>query len=90
MQQSEPIAPAAKVTKVAKPRNPSTKRTTTPTQSSDSPLATIIGLAKDIPLSSLAGVISHVMKEEPNFPKGEDRPRAILTSILLYIVQDGC
>ena len=50
----------------------------------------IIGLAKDIPLPSLTGVISQVMKEEPNFPKGEDRPRAIPTSILLYIVQNGC
>ena len=55
VQQSEPIVETAKVTKVAKPRNLSSKRMTTPTQSNDSPLATINGLAKEfLSLLSLA------------------------------------
>jgi hypothetical protein len=47
-------------------------------------------LAEDILLSSLIGVIAHVMREEPSYPKGDDRPVAILTSILLYLVNHGC
>ena len=45
-------------------------------------------LTKDIPLSSLTGVIAHVMREEPTYPKGEGRLRAILTPILLYLNHD--
>ena len=60
------------------------------TQPSNSPLTMIMGLPKDIPLSSLTGVISEVLREEPTFPKGEDRPRAIITSVLLYNIQNGC
>ena len=89
VQQSETIAQADKVTKVT-PRTPSTKHSAPTTQPSDSPLATIKDLAKDIPLSSLTGVIAHVMREEHTYPKGEGRPRAILTSILLYLVNHGC
>ena len=43
-------------------------------------------LAKDIPLFSITGVIAHVLKEESTYPKGNARPRPILTSILLYLL----
>jgi hypothetical protein len=49
-----------------------------------------MNFVKDIPLSSLTAVIAHVMKEEPTYPKGEGRHRAILTSILLCLVNNGC
>jgi hypothetical protein len=47
-------------------------------------------LAMDIPLSSLTGVLSHVMREEPTYPKVGDRPRPNLISILLYLLNHGC
>ena len=46
-------------------------------------------LGKDIPLPSLTGVIGHLIREKPTYTKGEGRPRAILTSILLYLVNQG-
>ena len=88
-QQSETIAQAVNVNEVT-PRNPSTKRSASTTQPGDSPLTTIKNLAKEIPLSSLTGVIAYVMREEPTYPKGEGLPRANLTSILLYLVNHGC
>ena len=47
VQQSETIAQAVNVTEIT-PRTPSTKRSATTTQPSNSPLATIKDLAKDI------------------------------------------
>ena len=55
-QQSETIAQPVNVTEVP-PLTPSTKHSASTTQPSDSPLATIKDLAKDIPLSSLTGVL---------------------------------
>ena len=43
-------------------------------------------LAMDIPLTSLIDMTAHVMREEPTYPNGEGRPWAILTSILLYLL----
>ena len=83
--QSETIAQAGKVTEVT-PRTLSNKHSASTTHHRDSLLATIKDLAKDIPLSFLTGVIAHVMREEHTYPKGEGRPRPILTSILLYLV----
>ena len=52
-------------------------------------MATIVDLARDISLSSLIDVIAHAMREEPTHPKYESSPRAIFTSIQLYLVNHG-
>jgi hypothetical protein len=79
----------AKLMKVT-PSIPFLRYSPLPTQPSDLTLAYIMDHALDIPLSSLIGAIVHIMREESTCPKGEERPLAVLTLNVIYLVNHGC